>query len=133
LGFLSEFSSVTSGAIEFRRNAGLDIWPSEEVPESDSPQERQAPISFAKVRARRAGGTSRHCKKSSGETSMGIEWVAVGIVLITGAIFFGFPLGVLVGYTWRDRISRERRARFIIEQERRRGERHSGTMSATFR
>jgi len=36
------------------------------------------------------------------------------------AIFIGFPFGVLVGYLWRDRISRARRAKFRAEQERRR-------------
>jgi len=30
----------------------------------------------------------------------------------------GFPFGFLVGYLWRDRISRARRARFRAEQER---------------
>jgi hypothetical protein len=32
----------------------------------------------------------------------------------------GFPFGVLVGYLWRDRISRARRARHRAEQEMRR-------------
>jgi hypothetical protein len=67
------------------------------------------------------------------EDGMGIEWIAVGVVLAAGAIFFGLPLGVLVGYMWRDRISRARRARFIIEQERKRAEHSSGRMSANFR
>jgi hypothetical protein len=67
------------------------------------------------------------------EDGMGIEWIAVGVVLAAGAIFFGLPLGVFVGYTWRDRISRERRARFVIEQERRRAEHNSGRMSAIVR
>ncbi|WP_156898892.1 hypothetical protein [Bradyrhizobium erythrophlei] len=53
---------------------------------------------------------------------MGIEWVAVGIVLVAGALFFGFPIGLAVGYAWRDRISRARRIRFLAEQEQRRWE-----------
>ena len=61
------------------------------------------------------------------------DWVAVGVVLVAGAIFFGFPFGVLVGYMWRDRISRARRARFLIEQERKRKGHDTGRMSATFR
>jgi NhaP-type Na+/H+ or K+/H+ antiporter len=36
------------------------------------------------------------------------------------AILIGFPFGVLVGYLWRDRISRARRARYRAEQEMRR-------------
>ena len=36
------------------------------------------------------------------------------------AILIGFPFGVLVGYLWRDRISRVRRANFQAEQEKRR-------------
>ena len=34
------------------------------------------------------------------------------------AILIGFPFGFLVGYLWRDRISRARRARYRAEQER---------------
>jgi hypothetical protein len=33
-------------------------------------------------------------------------------------LIFGFPLGVLVGYAWRDRISRARRARYLAERNR---------------
>jgi hypothetical protein len=53
---------------------------------------------------------------------MGFEWVAVGVVLAAGALFVGFPFGVAVGYAWRDRISRARRVRYLVEQERRRAE-----------
>jgi hypothetical protein len=53
---------------------------------------------------------------------MGVEWVAVGAVLAAGALFVGFPFGVAVGYAWRDRISRARRIRHLVEQERRRAE-----------
>jgi NhaP-type Na+/H+ or K+/H+ antiporter len=35
------------------------------------------------------------------------------------AALIGFPFGVLVGYLWRDRISRARHARFLAERERR--------------
>ena len=42
---------------------------------------------------------------------MGIEWGAVGVVL--------FLFGVAVGYAWRDRISRARRLRYLVEQARR--------------
>jgi hypothetical protein len=35
----------------------------------------------------------------------------IGVVLI-----FGFPFGVLVGYMWRARISRARRARYLAER-----------------
>ena len=38
--------------------------------------------------------------------------------LVDAVLIFGFPLGVLVGYMWRDRISRARRARYLAEQER---------------
>ena len=41
---------------------------------------------------------------------MKIEVVALGAILGAGALFFGFPLGVAVGYAWRDRISRELRS-----------------------
>lgn len=33
-----------------------------------------------------------------------------------GAVLIGFPLGVLVGYLWRDSISRARRARSLAEK-----------------
>jgi hypothetical protein len=49
---------------------------------------------------------------------MGVEWVAVGAVLAAGALFFGFPAGVAVGYMWRDRISRNRRLRVALERAR---------------
>ena len=51
---------------------------------------------------------------------MGIEVIAFGAILAAGALFFGFPLGVAVGYAWRDRISRARR--HLVRQERRRAE-----------
>ena len=35
--------------------------------------------------------------------------------LIDAIFVFGFPLGVLVGFVWRDRISRARRARYLYE------------------
>ena len=54
---------------------------------------------------------------------MGVaEWVAVGVILVAGALFVGFPVGVAVGYAWRDHISRARRARYLVEQERRHAE-----------
>jgi hypothetical protein len=37
-------------------------------------------------------------------------------MMVDAVLFFGFPLGVLVGYEWRDRISRERRARYVAER-----------------
>jgi hypothetical protein len=49
---------------------------------------------------------------------MGTEWVAVGILVVAGAFFIGFPFGVAVGYWWRSRISRMRRRRYLVEQER---------------
>jgi len=49
-----------------------------------------------------------------------IEWAAVSVLLAAGALFFGFPFGVAVGYAWRDRISRARRA--LVVQQRRRAE-----------
>jgi hypothetical protein len=119
------------GGLEFRGNAGLGIWPIEEKAKLDSTRARQVPLRFVKVPSRRAGAP-RGTKKPS-ENRMGIEWIAAGVVLAAGAIFFGLPLGVLVGYTWRDRISRERRARFIIEQARRRAEHNSGGVTAAFR
>ena len=51
-----------------------------------------------------------------------VEWVAIGVVLAAGALFVGFPVGVAVGYAWRDHISRARRARYLVEQERRHAE-----------
>ena len=36
--------------------------------------------------------------------------------LLDAVLIFGFPLGVLVGYMWRDRISRARRARYLAER-----------------
>lgn len=53
---------------------------------------------------------------------MDIEWTAVGAVLAAGALLVGFPIGIAVGYAWRDRISRARRIRFLAEQERTRTE-----------
>jgi hypothetical protein len=46
--------------------------------------------------------------------------------LVDAVLIFGFPLGVLVGYLWRDRISRARRARYLVERnlaERKKGAR----------
>jgi hypothetical protein len=39
--------------------------------------------------------------------------MVVGAVLI-----FGFPLGVLIGFLWRGRISRVRRERYLVERGR---------------
>ena len=36
------------------------------------------------------------------------------------AALIGFLFGVLVGYLWRDRISRARRAKYRVEEEKRR-------------
>jgi hypothetical protein len=49
---------------------------------------------------------------------MGSEWIAVAIVVAGGALFFGFPVGVGIGYAWRDRISRMRRLQFAKESRR---------------
>ena len=38
--------------------------------------------------------------------------------VVYAVLIFGFPLGVLVGYMWRDRISRARRARYLAERGR---------------
>ena len=35
--------------------------------------------------------------------------------VIDAILIFGFPIGVLVGYMWRDRVSRARRARNLAE------------------
>jgi hypothetical protein len=51
---------------------------------------------------------------------MGIEWIAVGAVMFAGALFLGLPVGVAIGYVWRDRISRARR--LLVQQELRRQE-----------
>jgi len=59
---------------------------------------------------------------------MGIEWVALGVVLAAGALFLGFPVGVVVGYAWRDRISRARRVRYLVERGRRRAEDDAATV-----
>jgi hypothetical protein len=37
-------------------------------------------------------------------------------LMIYGVLIFGFPLGVLVGYRWRDRISHRRRSRYLEER-----------------
>jgi hypothetical protein len=79
-------------------------------------------------RWRRSRLRSLQRNKNCWETGMGIEWIAVGIVFAAGALLrsqglldgpldllifailiFGFPAGVLVGYRWRDRASREHR------------------------
>ncbi len=39
-------------------------------------------------------------------------------MMIYAVLIFGFPLGVLAGYRWRDRISHERRARYLSERGR---------------
>jgi hypothetical protein len=51
---------------------------------------------------------------------MGVEWIAVGALLAAGALFAGFPVGVFVGYAWRNRISNKRR--LLVAEERRRAE-----------
>jgi len=38
--------------------------------------------------------------------------------IVYGVLIFGFPLGFLVGYLWRDRISCARRARYLAEKNR---------------
>jgi hypothetical protein len=40
-------------------------------------------------------------------------------LLVYAVLFLGFPLGVLVGYRWRDRVSRKRRERFLSERGKR--------------
>lgn len=39
-------------------------------------------------------------------------------LIVYAVLIFGFPLGILVGYRWRDRISRERRAQYLSERGR---------------
>jgi hypothetical protein len=34
-------------------------------------------------------------------------------LMVYAVLIFGFPLGVLIGYRWRDRISHERRAQYL--------------------
>jgi uncharacterized protein (DUF2062 family) len=48
------------------------------------------------------------------------EWIAVGVVMTVGAVLIGFPVGVAVGYAWRNAISRSRRIRYQVERERQR-------------
>lgn len=36
--------------------------------------------------------------------------------VIDAVLILGFPFGVFVGYMWRDRISRSRRARYLAER-----------------
>jgi hypothetical protein len=36
--------------------------------------------------------------------------------VVDAVLIFGFLFGVLVGYMWRDRISRSRRARYLAER-----------------
>jgi hypothetical protein len=38
--------------------------------------------------------------------------------VIDAILIFGFPVGVLVGYMWRNRISRARRARYLAKRDR---------------
>ena len=38
--------------------------------------------------------------------------------LVYAVLIFGFPFGVLIGYMWRDRISRARRDRYLEELNR---------------
>src|SRR5262249_19204109 len=38
--------------------------------------------------------------------------------VVDAVLIFGFPLGVLVGYIWRDRISRTRRTQYLEERNR---------------
>ena len=101
-------------------NAGLGICMSEEGQKFDRPQARRFPIAVLKS-PQLCGGHPRG-EKTSGDVMGVIEWVAVGVVLVAGALFVGFPIGVAVGYKWRDRISRARRARSLIEQARRHAE-----------
>ena len=39
-------------------------------------------------------------------------------LMVYAVLIFGFPLGVLVGYRWRDRISLARRERYLAERNR---------------
>ena len=64
-------------------------------------------------------------------TGMGIEWIAVGIVMAGGAVFVGFPVGVGVGYAWRARKSRMRRIQFAEEQRRTKIDRELARLDAT--
>src|ERR1700749_1678109 len=41
-----------------------------------------------------------------------LDWLLYAILIL------GFPFGVLVGYLWRARISRARRARYLAERKR---------------
>jgi hypothetical protein len=40
-------------------------------------------------------------------------------LMIYAVLIFAFPLGVLVGYRWRDRVSRKRRERFSSQRGKR--------------
>jgi hypothetical protein len=37
-------------------------------------------------------------------------------LVLYAALIFGFPVGILVGYRWRNRISQKRRARYLMER-----------------
>ena len=37
-------------------------------------------------------------------------------LIVYAVLILGFPLGILVGYRWRDRISQQRRARHLAER-----------------
>jgi hypothetical protein len=39
-------------------------------------------------------------------------------MIVYAVLIFGFPLGILVGYRWRARVSQERRARYLAERGR---------------
>jgi hypothetical protein len=47
--------------------------------------------------------------------------------IVDAVLIFGFPLGVLVGYMWRDLISRARRARFYLAERERRDAQRAGS------
>ena len=37
-------------------------------------------------------------------------------LMVYAVLILGFPFGILVGYRWRDRISHQRRARYLVER-----------------
>jgi hypothetical protein len=39
-------------------------------------------------------------------------------LMLYAVLIFGFPVGILVGYRWRDGISQKRRARYLGERSR---------------
>ena len=62
---------------------------------------------------------SRHFVNLAATSVRGRAEMDLALGAALGIVFVGLPAGFLMGYSWRDRISRARRIRYLLEHERR--------------